>query len=95
MPKWFVKLFKHEVDNLPYGEEYAKGAQRMWDAIVEGYSAEDYKGPIAAKQSQRWPWAPEYDEEFRIQEQRQRLWEMRESLYSPADIADINYQGGR
>jgi hypothetical protein len=90
MPEWFVKLFKREVDNMPYGEEYAKGAQRMWDAIVEGYSPEDYqKGPIADKQSLRWPWASEYDDEFHIQEQRQRLWEMREDLYTPEDIADI------
>ena len=52
MPDWFVKAFKKEVDSLPYGEEYAKGAQRLWDTIVEGYSPEDYTpgSPISTDQ---------------------------------------------
>lgn len=33
VPAWFVKLFKTEVDNVPYGEEYEKGAQRLWDKL--------------------------------------------------------------
>ena len=33
VPEWFIKLFRHEVDNVPYGEEYRKGAQRLWDQL--------------------------------------------------------------
>jgi hypothetical protein len=54
MPKWFVKVFKREVDAVPYGEEYAKGAQRMWDAIVEGYSQEDYESGPISKPIESW-----------------------------------------
>ena len=54
MPEWFVKAFKKEVDSLPYGEEYRKGAQRLWDTIVEGYDREDYATGSPISQPEEW-----------------------------------------